>query len=219
MVFRTKLNVALAGLCVAALLAACGGGGDGLVTSAATQFAGTLGGNRDAAAVVLPDGRYYLVYSAAGDANTVGGALQGTATVTNGTFASADTVDFAVAATYAAPKAATVSGVLNASSFTGTETPTTGTAGFALGVRPAVFTVTASGAVTSSINGCAITGTASPRADSDTYDLTITFGGPPCAIQNVSFTGVAYQRPDNGRLYAVARNATLRQSVIFSGVR
>jgi len=246
MVFRTKLNVALAGLCVAALLAACGGGGDGLVTSAATQFAGTLGGNRDAAAVVLPDGRYYLVYSAAGDANTVGGALQGTATVTNGSFASADTVDFAVAATYAAPKAATVSGVLNASSFTGTETPTTGTAtdfqtvafysttantldrlagaytgtaGFALGVRPAVFTVTASGAVTSSINGCAITGTASPRADSDTYDLTITFGGPPCAIQNVSFTGVAYQRPDNGRLYAVARNATLRQSVIFSGVR
>jgi len=95
----------------------------------------------------------------------------------------------------------------------------TGTAGFALGVRPAVFTVTASGAVTSSINGCAITGTASPRADSDTYDLTITFGGPPCAIQNVSFTGVAYQRPDNGRLYVVARNATLRQSVIFSGVR
>jgi hypothetical protein len=247
MLSRTIMRVSAAALCVAALLTACGGGGDdGLATSRATLYAGTLAANRDAAAMVLPDGSYYLVYSAAGDAATVGGALQGTSTVTAGSFVSIDTVDFAVGATGAAPKAATVNAVLNASSFSGTETPTggaaidfqtsavydtapntlarlagayAGTAGFALGVRPATFTVAASGAVTSSINGCAITGTAAPRADSDSYDLTITFGGPPCAIQNVSFTGIAFLRPDTGRLYAVARNAAIRQSVIFSGVR
>ena len=94
-----------------------------------------------------------------------------------------------------------------------------GTAGFALGVRPATFTVAADGSVTSSINGCAITGKAAPRTDSATYDLTITFGGPPCVIQNVSFTGIAFLRPDTGRLYAVANNTAMKQSVIFTGTR
>ena len=241
------MRAAAAALCAGAVLAACGGGGDHGLSSRATLFAGTVAGNRDAAGVVLPDGRYFMVYSAAGDATTVGGALQGTATVNGESFTSTDTVDFAVGATGAAPKAATVTAVLNATSFSGTETPTaggaatdfqttglfgtvpngldqlagayTGTAGFALGVRPATFNVAASGAVSASINGGAITGTAAPRTDSDSYDLTITFGGPPCAVQNVSFTGIAYLRPDSGRLYAVARNATIRQSVIFSGVR
>jgi hypothetical protein len=95
----------------------------------------------------------------------------------------------------------------------------TGTAGFALGVRPAVFTVTADGAVSSSINGCAIAGTATPRADANAFDLTIAFGPAPCALPGLSFTGIAYLRQDNGRLYAAARNAATRQSVIFNGGR
>jgi hypothetical protein len=248
MISRTTIFARAAALGLAALVAGCGGGDNGLApsSSSASFYAGTMAGNRDAAGVVLPDGRYYLVYSAPADANTVGGALQGTSSVTGEAFASTDTIDFAVAAAGAAQKAATVSGVLTAVAFSGTETPAggtavafqtagfyatapaslgalagayTGTAGFALGVRPAVFTVAADGSVTSSINGCAITGTAAPRTDSDTYDLTITFGGPPCAITNVSFTGIAFQRPDTGRLYAVARNNTLKQSVIFTGTK
>lgn len=236
---------------IAALVAGCGGGGDGAdpATSYASVYVGTTGTNRDLTGIVLPDGNYYLVYSAVGDPVTVGGAVQGTSTTVNGTFTSADALDFS--AEGAGIKPSTVAGtitVIPTGSFAGTITPTaggtpvtfqshttggippaaslanlagayTGNAGFALGVRPAVFTVTADGSVSSTINGCAITGKATPRTDGNAYDLTIAFGGAPCALPGLAFAGIAFQRPDNGRLYAVARNAATKQSVIFEGAR
>ena len=232
---------------LATLLAACGGG-DGKAPTVG-GWAGKTATNRDLTAVIVPDGTYYLMYSAVGDANTVGGAVQGTATLNGEAFTSSDGLDFSAEGAGIRPSA--VAAALDeGASFDGTITPAsgtavtfqsrydgggtpagadalqrrltgafTGTAGFALGVRPAVFTVAADGAVTSSINGCAITGTAKPRADIAAYDLTITFGPAPCAIPNLSFTGIAYLRFDNGRLYAAARNAATKQSVIFSGSR
>lgn len=241
------IRAAATGLLLAALLAGCGGGGDG-ASSTLNVWSGTTSTGRDIGGVTLADGTYYLLYSKAGDANTVGGALQGTATLTGEAFASSDALDFSAEGLGIRPS--TVAGTLkDGASFDGSVTPAaggtavtfqtstsgsllfgtpslqrlagayTGNAGFALGVRPAVFTVTETGAVSSTINGCAITGTAAPRTDGNAYDLTITFGGAPCALPGFSFAGIAYVRPDNGRLYAVARNAATKQSVIFSGAK
>lgn len=231
---------------VAALLAACGGGDDdGPIFGGWT---GSTSTNRDLTAVVLPDGNYYLMYSAVGDAATVGGVVQGTGSLNAENFTSADGLDFS--AEGAGIKPAAVAAILQGGqSFNGTVTQAAtgtavtfqsnfdrssallpdvasldrlagayvGNAGFALGVRPATFTVASDGGVTSTINGCSITGNATPRADVNAYDLTIAFGGAPCAIPNLSFTGIAYLRQDTGRLYAAARNAATKQSVIFSG--
>jgi hypothetical protein len=244
MLARTKLISAAAALSVAALLAGCGGG-DNSSGPPDGGWLGTTTSNRDLTAVVLSDGAYYLMYSAVGDASTVGGVVQGTAAISGESFTSSDALDFNVEGAGAKPGAVAAS-LHPWDKFEGAFTPATGTglsfqtrfdviktgggatlaelagayngnAGFALGVRPAVFTVTAAGAVTSSINGCAITGTATPRTDIHGYDLTIAFGPAPCAIPNLSFTGIAYVRQDNGRLYAAARNAATKQSVIFSG--
>jgi hypothetical protein len=246
MLARTKLITAAAALSVAALLAGCGGGDDNSGPSTG-GWVGTTTSNRDLTAVVLSDGAYYLMYSAAGDASTVGGVVQGTAAISGDTFTSSDALDFNVEGAGIKPGAVAAS-LHPWDKFEGAFTPTSGTAesfqtrfdviktpggptlaqlagayngnaGFALGVRPAVFTVTAAGAVSSSINGCAITGTATPRTDINGYDLTIAFGPTPCAIPNLSFTGIAYVRQDNGRLYAAARNAATKQSVIFSGTK
>lgn len=227
------------------MLAACGGGDSGSA-SLAGGWVGTTSTNRDLTAVVLPDGNYYLMYARAGDAAVVGGTVQGTASITGEAFASSDGLDFSAEGAGIRPATMTATLVPGAS-FEGTVTTTgsqpvtfttrqetvfftgptlqrlagayAGTAGFALGVRPAVFTVTAEGAVSSTINGCAITGSATPRGDANAFDLTIAFGAAPCALPGLSFTGIAYLRQDNGRLYAVARNAATRQSVVFNGGR
>jgi hypothetical protein len=242
---RTILAAAT-GLLLAALLAGCGGGDDGDDADRLSVWTGTTDTNRDLSGVVLPDGNYYLLYSAVGTATTVGGAVQGTASVVGEAFASTDALDFSAEGLGIRPSA--VAAIIKPTvSFNGSVTPTaggtavnfttrgysnnfnatlpqlagsyTGTAGFALGVRPAVFAVTADGAVSSTINGCAITGTATPRTDGEAYDFTITFGGAPCALPGATFAGLAWLRPDNGRLQAVARNAATRQSVIFSGAK
>jgi hypothetical protein len=243
--YTRTIRALAAGALVAGMLAGCGGGdGTGPTTGG---WAGKTSTNRDLTAVIVPDGSYYLMYSAVGDPNTVGGAVQGTSTLNGETFTSSDGLDFS--AEGAGIKPAAVAAILNdGANFDGTISPTggtavtfqsrydgggtsaaadgllrrlegayTGTAGFALGVRPATFTVAGDGKVTSSINGCDITGTAKPRPDMVAYDLTIAFGAAPCAIPNLSFTGIAYLRFDNGRLYAAARNAATRQSVIFNG--
>jgi hypothetical protein len=247
--YKKNLRAAATGLLVAALLAACGGGsdGDGDAPAATLKvWSGSTDTQRDFSGVTLADGTYYLLYSKAGDASTVGGAVQGTATVQGEAFASTDALDFS--AEGAGIRLSTVAATLKTATFAGSVTPAaggtavnfetrtfetifsraslqtlagsyTGNAGFALGVRPAVFTVTGDGAVSSTINGCAISGTATPRTDGNAYDLAIAFGGAPCALPGLAFAGIAYLRPDNGRLYAVARNAATRQSVIFSGAK
>jgi hypothetical protein len=237
----TKMKAFAAAAVAAALLVACGGGDGEGDSPTSGGFTGVTSTNRDLTAVVLPDGRYWLMYSAAGDASTVGGVVQGTASVDGSTFTSNDAMDFSAEGT-PSTKAATVAANFGGS-FGGTVTPAAGAsvtfqsrsdngapvaslqrlagaylgnAGFALGVRPATFTVTSDGAVASTINGCAISGQATPRADSNAYDLAIAFGGAPCALPGLAFTGIAYLRID-GRLYAAARNTTYKTSVIFSG--
>jgi hypothetical protein len=241
-----KTRAASLGVLVAALLAGCGGGDDGQQTLPTGAWVGTTSTQRGLTALVLGDGSYYMLYSDVAGATQVAGAVQGTATLDDLGLHSSDALEFNVEGAGISPGSlsATFSpSVSFGGEFTSSRntsfsfqtrydnesagTPSlpalagsyTGQAGFALGVRPATFAVTATGQVTSSINDCSISGSASPRPDVNVYDLTIVFGGPPCALPNATFKGVAYLRESTGRLVAVARNEATRQSVLFSGLR
>jgi hypothetical protein len=222
------------------LLASCGGG-----DPYAGLWLGTVGGNRNATAVVLDDGAYYVLYSVPGAPDAIAGMIQGTGDFHGATFSSTDARDFSwdgrgtQAATLSAkisPKMA-VSGTVNAKpaaqpfsvsyqrefddiarlpilvgSYAGTVT-------FILGTRPAVFQVSAAGDVSTSINGCPITGRVVPRNDANAYDLTINFGGSPCVFPFAQFSGVAIYRPELKRLDAGVVHASRTQAIAFAGIK
>ena len=222
------------------LLASCGGG-----DPYAGLWLGTVSGNRNATAVVLDDGTYYMLYSVPGAPNAIAGLIQGTGDFRGAQFTSADARDFSwdgrgtQAATVSAkisPKMA-VSGTVNerpaAQNFTVSyqrefddiaRLPIlvgsyAGTVTFILGTRPAVFNVTAAGDVSTSINGCPITGRVVPRNDANAYDLTIVFGGAPCVFPFAQFSGVAVYRPDQRRLDAAVVHASRTQAIAFAGLK
>ncbi|MDB5857819.1 MAG: hypothetical protein JWQ76_1508 [Ramlibacter sp.] len=225
-------------LLAGALLSACGGGDplDGL-------WLGTMGTNRDVNAIVLDDGNYYMLYSRPGNPAAIGGLVQGSGDFMAGKFTSPDARDFnwegtgTQLATVSAkikltPKPA-VTGTVNTTAFSirpkemfdrdaqlsdivGAHT---GNVVFALGVRPATFTVTATGQVSTTINGCAITGQVVPRKYSNAYNLTMTFGGYPCVFPNAQFTGVAFYREDLRQLQAAVVHGSRTQAIAFSGIK
>src|SRR5690242_19634678 len=90
--FSRTMRAPATAIALAGLLAACGGG-DGTGPKVG-GWIGTTASNRDVTAVLVPDGTYYLVFSAAGDPNTVGGVVQGTDTVNDESFTSSDGLDF-----------------------------------------------------------------------------------------------------------------------------
>jgi hypothetical protein len=226
-------------LLAAALLSACGGGDglDGL-------WLGTMGANRDVNAIVLDDGNFYMLYSRPGTPAAIGGLIQGKGDFAAGKFTSPDSRDFnweglgTKLATVSAqvklsPKPAVVGTVNNTTAFTirpkemfdrdarlsdivGAHT---GTVVFALGPRPATFTVTATGAVSTSINGCPITGQVVPRPYSNAYDLTITMGPSPCVFAGAQFKGVAFYREELHQLQAAVVHGSRTQAIGFSGIK
>jgi hypothetical protein len=236
------------GWVLAAVLTACGGGGDDIVVgTGAGIYKGSADGGRAVTAVVLEDGNYYLVYSTTADAGVAGGGVQGTFTLSAPVLTSSGARNYNLEGS--GTQAASFAGNLDVGrSLSGTFTSgTAGTLGvtteysrdsgdraslatlagaypgqvtFALGVRPAVFNVTAEGAVSTVINGCTITGTVAPRADINAFDLTIAFAGPPCVIpSNLPFTGVAYLDTATGQLTSFVRNTAAGQGIFFRGTK
>jgi hypothetical protein len=244
------MKIAALGLCVTAMLSACGGGDDGpVLTLGATSgmWNGTTSDSqREVSAVTLSDGKYFAVYSAAGGGATIGGGVQGTATVFNNQFISTDMLSFSVEGqapvigTFSASvdPSTSISGsanvpnqapvtfqatfdqeFLNTPSLAAAAGSYTGEAGFALGIRPATFNISTTGEVTSTINGCPITGTVTPRTDGNAYDMSVVFGGAPCVLANLRFDGIVFLREGGNHLYSVSRNNAARQTIVFSGLR
>jgi hypothetical protein len=227
------MKIAALGLGVAALLSACGGGEEPILNlslSAGMWNGTTSDSQREVNAVTLRDGKYFAVYSAAGGGATIGGGVQGTATVVDGQFISTDMLSFSVEGQ--APVNGTfTAGIDPFTSIAGTaivpnQPPVTfqarcdtGEAGFALGIRPATFNISAAGEVTSTINGCPITGTVTPRTDGNAYDMSVVFGGAPCVLANLRFDGIVFLREGGKHLYSVSRNNAARQTIVFSGVK
>lgn len=224
-----------AGAVLAALaLASCGGGDpySGL-------WEGTVDGNRPATAIVLGDGTYYLMY--AGTPGTLGGVVRGQGEFRGTTFTSTNGVDYHFAYPLQRPTTATIASQINASGgnlgVSGTlnamplqlsyvkpfdpEGSLADLAGtysgdvlFSLGHRPAVFEVSATGDLSTVVNGCTITGKAVPRAD-DAFDLSVTFGGAPCVFPGAVFAGAALYSHELQQLDAALVNPMFGQAITF----
>lgn len=121
-----SISQPMVGLCLAALLSACGGGGSGSAStgntgpSAEGYYGGTITGGSSSAfqLLVLENGEYWMMYgNQSATVLGVTGFVQGTGTSNNGSFTSSNAEDFGstpavagtVAATYDAT-AKTVSG-------------------------------------------------------------------------------------------------------------
>ncbi|HEY0822525.1 MAG TPA: hypothetical protein VGD76_01965 [Ramlibacter sp.] len=220
------------------LLASCGGG-----DPFAGLWTGSLEGNRQARTIMLGDGSYYMLYTRAGTSLT-GGFIRGQGDFHGARITSTDARDYNWEGRRTRP--ATLEAKLSPrQSVSGTVGGTVpfelsyqkefdydaqlallagafkGQVAFVGGYRNATFTVSPTGALSTDIDGCLITGTVSPRADGNAYDLTITFGGGVCVFPHVSFTGVALFGGEDKRLDAAVVNPAFLggQGIAFTGFR
>jgi hypothetical protein len=232
------------GAVAAAALAGCGGGGDDGAT-AIGLFNGTSSSNRAVSTVVLGDNSYYQLYSPVGNPTGVGGLVVGTGTFDGVRFTSGDARDYNMEgagvkpATLAADVATRksfngtlTSGATTTMSFTSAYAPEIegtatlaalagtypGQVTFSLGARTGTFVVTAAGAFSTNINGCPITGNATPRTDVKAYNLTLTFAGAPCVFPNQTITGIARLDAAN-TLFGLVKNETIAQAIVFVGAK
>lgn len=223
----------LAGL----LLASCGGG-----DPYAGLWQGNMNANRDVNAIVLGDGTYYMLYSKPGAPQVLGGFMQGTGEFRGAHFNSDDGRDFnwegkgtrrATLDAKISPRMSVTGSVNGATPFSvryqkdfdaearlsALVGAFTGEVAFFFGTRPAVFTVSPTGQLSTTINGCSIGGQVVPRSDANAYDLTITFGGSPCIFPNVQFNGVAIYREELRRIDAAVIYDRLGQGIAFTGIK
>lgn len=103
-----KFDGQLVSVALAALLTACGGGGDdksapdvpALATTASAEglWQGTTNSGRTIRTLVLDDGSYWSLYSAVNTPGIVSGVVQGTGSVMGGSFSSPSARDFNIEA-------------------------------------------------------------------------------------------------------------------------
>lgn len=189
-------------------------------------YAGTLTGSTSSIfrMLVLEDDQVWAIYgNQAGNTFQIRGFMQGQGASSNGTFTAANVIDYgdvppaagAVNATYTASNVnGTVAGAAGSISFAGTKLPANefaydtpaslaGVAGaWTLGVLDgsvAAVTIAANGSLTGNAGGCNFTGSLTPRASGkNVFDVTVTFGGAPCAMPGVTGTGIGLHYPTTG---------------------
>jgi hypothetical protein len=230
-------------LVVAFAMSACGGedqpasfGTPEGLWHGATGFGKSLNG------LVLDDGTFWFMYSAAGNASVMAGFVQSNSHSGVETFSTWDSVDFnlegsgisingVIAGGGYIPQA-TMDGFINfrlqlPDSFSATYdvdyslTPSlatlagtySGSAATQGGTEFATVTVAETGAISgSSASGCIYAGTAAPRATGNVYNFSITFAGSPCFNGTATVTGVAYLQ--GTELIAMALNADRTSGVV-----
>jgi len=252
--FGVKSSLAVFAATVA--LAACGGGGGSSGSAAPPPpdlgtaeglWNGMTADGRSISGLVLDDGSYWFLYSAAGNTAVIGGAVQGIGTSSSGQFTSSNGLNFnlegngilgfTMSGTYTAQSQ--LGGTLTYSSGTNTFTSTYDTdyeltpslatvagtySGQAVTVNSAAEATTvmvaSGGAITgTSAGGCSFTGTATPRASGNVYDIMVTFGGGVCDNGTNTVTGVAYYVAAQNELIGTALNGGRSNGFIFVGVK
>lgn len=102
---RSRMVILVFGLLFVSYLSACSGGGDTSTPSATAPPASPAEGlwtgttntnNRTVTGVVLDDGVYWFLYSAAGDPSLIAGVVQGDSSSQNGALTSSNATDFSV---------------------------------------------------------------------------------------------------------------------------
>jgi hypothetical protein len=85
------------------------------------------------------------------------------------------------------------------------------------GVGPATATLTATGLGIGSSEGCAFSGTVTPRSDINAFDLSVQSSGARCALGNSTLNGIAIYTAADRKFYATAVNASLTTGFAFVG--
>ena len=216
-------------------------------TSAEGLYSGTTTTGRTVTGLVLDDGTYYVLYSSVGSSTAIAGVVQGTGTSNAGTFSSSNARDFnleglgvlsaSVSASYVARQS--LNGTVSYSAGGITSFSSTYDAGYdavpslttlagtfsgqvasSAGAENATVTLSAAGAISGSgASGCAVSGSAAPRARGNVFNISLTFGGAPCLFANQTLSGIAYFDAAAKRLYAAAPNAGRTDGVLFVGVK
>ena len=87
------------------------------------------------------------------------------------------------------------------------------------GQQTATASVSPTGAITGSAQGCNFTDTATPRTDANLFTLSVTFAGAPCYFANQTVSGAVYFDAANSRVYGAAPNADRSDAVLFVGTK
>lgn len=211
-------------------------------------YVGTTNSNRTVTGIVLGDGTYYVLYSPPGSSSLIAGVVQGTGTTNGNSFTSTDAKDFnleglgilnaSVSTSFAAKTNLNGSVSYPAQNQTVTFATTydtdydttpaistiagtySGQSAVVGGSENASVTISSTGAVSGRGNsGCTFTGQATPRTHGSVYDLTVTFGSPPCANANTTTNGIGYYRSSTKRLYGVGLNANRSNGFIYVGLK
>lgn len=209
-------------------------------------WVGTSNTGRTITGVVLDDGSFYILYSLTGNPTVIAGVVQGNGTSNNGSFSSTNARDFnleglgvlaaTVSASYNSRQSlnGTVTYAAGATTFTSTfstaydATPSLaelagtfdGQVALSRGLENASVTVSATGSMSGvGASGCAVTGSATPRARGNVFDVSLSFGSSPCLFANQTMTGIGYFDSAAKRLYAAAPNANRTDGVLFVGVK
>jgi hypothetical protein len=216
-------------------------------SSAEGLYSGTTTTGRTVTGLVLDDGTYYVLYSSVGSSTAIAGVVQGTGTSNAGTFSSSNARDFnleglgvlsaSVSASYVARQSlngtvsysaggtTSFSSTYNADydavpSLTALAGTFSGQVASSAGAENATVTLSAAGAISGSgASGCAVSGSAAPRARGNVFNISLTFAGAPCLFANQTLSGIAYFDAATKRLYAAAPNAGRTDGVLFVGVK
>lgn len=209
-------------------------------TSAEGLWNGTTSTGRTIGGLVLDDGSSWFLYSVVGNPTVAAGLVQGNGTSNLGSFTSSNAIDFNLEGL--GTLSATITGTyVEKNSLNGTITYLSGgsssftsrysadyelspdrslVAGTysALTADNQTVTVTLSSAGTlsgSSTDGCTFTGSFSPRAKGNAFDVSVTFGGGICSNGTNTLNGVAFYDAAVQRLYSAGLNSTRTDGFLF----
>lgn len=215
--------------------------------SAVGLWNGTTANGRTIGGLVLDDGTFWFLYTSIVNPSAAAGLVQGNYTAVSGSFTSSNAVDFnleglgilnsSIDGTYVVKQ--TLSGTIahqaGQTTFTTTYDPDYELtpdlnllAGTYTGVvatnETVTVTVLASGSLFgSSTSGCTFTGTASPQASGNAYNVTIKLGASeafqPGVCSSDTVNGVAYFDAPTKRLHSAALNSTRTSGFIFIGTK
>lgn len=236
-------------------LAACGGGGGGtsgastatistpaaITAQTAALWNGPTSSGRNANIVMLDGGRFYFLYSGAGDATALGGVITGLAGATGVSIAASSAIDFNWEGLPAAPAALSGS-VGAASSFNGAVSYAgepgrnfSFTSSYRLPAAEVVsladvagtyagsdgttaLHITAAGAISGVAfsSDCALTGSVVATKNYTTLmHLSLTFQGGSCTFGASTVEGIAIYEAASGKLQGVALDAAGTRVALF----
>lgn len=211
----------VASLGLTAMLAACGGGGDGGGTPNAVAegvWSGTTSTGYSLNLLVLEDNSFYSIFgTVAGGVFGVVGFDQGAGSISGNSFTGSGREYLSNNTSSAGTVNATVT---TSTSINGTATSGAGSSTFAttpisnasyvysnpaaigdvsgtwtgtmLDGSAATVSISGGGAVTGSNAGCSFTGTATPRpSGKNVFNVSVTFGAAPCGLPGQTATGIA----------------------------